>query len=852
MSQVLSTPLGRPVDLSDVFNATRAGLPAALHPGTALEAGYGEVAFWGLPFLLGGSSSSDPDVIHLTDNTVHVALDGSLANWLVFLHCVEDIKTNYLAGFADDSMDGNSVGDPVAEYTLVYADGSRHAQPIRRRFAIQQLRIGWGASAFEAVPHRPHTVDPTMMEAYAMGVTPRTGYGYGEVRHNSGRQSGREGENLWVYAMPNPYPGLPLDTLELTGRGEEAAVLGLSLVQTAQNPLRWEPRRKLRVSLPPGLEILETEDVLGLDMDMGMVISARPVLVYDPASWKPDPFDLQPAVSTEAIVVEYAAHPDARLYAATKDGCSLVADLAQVPDAESGLQVIEPASRPVKLRFRLRENGQPIAVRLHLHGAHGEYLPPRGGHRRVNGHWFEDNYGEFVNGANQYAYVHGDIEAELPLGPVYLEAVYGLEALPHREVLDIGPETEEVVVELDRVLRWREQGWVSADTHVHFLSPTTALLEGAAEGLNVVNLLASQWGEMFSNVTDFDGATTLGARDFGGDGEYLVRVGTENRMHVLGHVSLLGYSGEMIHPLCTGGPNESAIGDAQEVTMAQWSRRCIEQGGLVISPHGPNPQGERAADVVLGLVHGIEMMVMNPYSQQISRYGIADWYRFLNLGYHIPVVGGSDKMMASALLGGVRTYANLGAREFTYENWMDAVRDGDTFVTIGPLVDVAVEGQRPGTRVRLPASGGTVAVEWTVESVRVPIHRVEVIVGGRIVQLEDGNGGRALKGACSVQVTESTWIAVRVRGTYTEEPERIAAHSSAIMVTLEGLPHFNDEAAVSLLAQIEGTQAYLETIATRPDEQRFQAMRLVLEQAYNRLHQRMHARGIFHRHPHGK
>ena len=36
-----------------------------------------------------------------------------------------------------------------------------------------------------------------------------------------------------------------------------------------------------------------------------------------------------------------------------------------------------------------------------------------------------------------------------------------------------------------------------------------ALLEGRAEGVNVVNLLASQWGEMFSNVGDFDGKKEL-------------------------------------------------------------------------------------------------------------------------------------------------------------------------------------------------------------------------------------------------------------------------------------------------------------------------------------------------------
>ena len=32
---------------------------------------------------------------------------------------------------------------------------------------------------------------------------------------------------------------------------------------------------------------------------------------------------------------------------------------------------------------------------------------------------------------------------------------------------------------IERVLPWRERGWVTADTHVHFLSPGSALLEGA-------------------------------------------------------------------------------------------------------------------------------------------------------------------------------------------------------------------------------------------------------------------------------------------------------------------------------------------------------------------------------------
>ena len=61
---------------------------------------------------------------------------------------------------------------------------------------------------------------------------------------------------------------------------------------------------------------------------------------------------------------------------------------------------------------------------------------------------------------------------------------------------------------IDRWTDQRSQGWVTADTHVHFISPHTAWLEGQAEGVNVVNLLASQWGRLFTNVGDYTGSKT--------------------------------------------------------------------------------------------------------------------------------------------------------------------------------------------------------------------------------------------------------------------------------------------------------------------------------------------------------
>ena len=110
-----------------------------------------------------------------------------------------------------------------------------------------------------------------------------------------------------------------------------------------------------------------------------------------------------------------------------------------------------------------------------------------------------------------------------------------------------------------------------------------------------------------TSVGDFDGQTTWGAKETGGDGEYLVRVGTENRQHVLGHISLLGYRGSIIAPMTTGGPDESALGDPIEVLLTEWARQCKKQGGLVILPHFPFPRAEHPASIISGDVDALDL-----------------------------------------------------------------------------------------------------------------------------------------------------------------------------------------------------------------------------------------------------
>lgn len=840
-----------PINLNSAYNHDQQQLDKPLSLMSDQHPTYGHQSFRGIPFELG--IAGQPNVILLDDNPVTIDVENIKSTYLLFAHAVEDVTEDLppdLAELADNipgayAHKGNKLGQHVSDYELVYDDGTSIVLPILRRFAIQQTHTGWGASPFAAMPHSAAVIDELTTEAFALGHKPGTTYGGGETRHTSGRDSSNE--YIWLYALPNPHPDKSIAQIICTPKDERSVIYGITTTQVDTHPLRPATRQKLELTLPEDITLNAIHELDQVDIDLGYVISARAKLEYDSDQWFGSSSNVQPQRSKNKVVIEYAAHAIAKLYIQRPDASLLSYDLSDLQHNEEIVEIL-PSRRIIRIKVVEVGTNKPVAVRIHLHGQSGEYLPPRGNHRKVNPYWFEDNYGEFVNSLNQYAYIHGECEVEVPQGKVFVEITKGYEITPIRTSIDVTTDTDEFVFELDHVLNWRENGWVTADTHVHFLSPQTALLEGSAEGVHVVNLLASQWGEMFSNVSDFDGRTTIGAKEFGGDGDFLVRVGTENRMQVLGHISLLGYSGQMIHPLCSGGPSESALGDALDVTMADWAQSCIDQNGLVVLPHAPDPQCERVADVVLGLVHAIEMMTFNPYNAQITPYGLADWYRFLNLGYHIPVVGGSDKMSAASLLGGIRTYTQLNQREFTYNNWMDAVRAGNTFVTVGPLAELTVEGLAPGQQLDLPKGGGTINVTWRVESVRMPIERVEIVVGGLTVAESHTDNTLSAAGSGEIKVTKPTWVALRVRGSHNGTAGEIAAHTSAVQVKVDGQTPFSKPDAMRVLEQIEGAIAYIDTLAPRAEARQYKKLRATIESAHNRMHQRMHQQGIYHEH----
>jgi hypothetical protein len=338
------------------------------------------------------------------------------------------------------------------------------------------------------------------------------------------------------------------------------------------------------------------------------------------------------------------------------------------------------------------------------------------------------------------------------------------------------------------------------------------MTEQRGEDLNVVNLLQSQWGSLFTNVEDFRG------RVHESEGPFATYVSQENRQHLLGHLILWGLR-RPVNPWCSDGLNEAEMGGTLETNLSHWADECHAQGGTVVIPHLPQPNGERAALVATGRADALEMIVQRTDAHDA-------YYRYLNCGYRMPLVGGTDKMSGEVPVGLYRTYAYLGDEGFSYENWCGAVRAGRTFLSGGPIVELTVEGGNIGDVVAI-SGPGTVSIEAKAEGI-FPMHTLQLVQDGNVVaSTDDPAGSRRLTLETTIEVTDHTWFAARCGGEdyfggsgHLDAARRgCFAHTSPIYVACGGdWWRFDPDVARYMLTLTQGSMQYMEHLAPRHAE----------------------------------
>lgn len=760
----------------------------------------GENSWWGVPFLVGHGKK----VAILPKQGAHTAaLDvNEKARWVIIAHCsdLSHTQRSQYYGVVEP-------GQVLAEYAMHYADGTCVTVSVRRRFEISDYWFGWGQVPFGCWCHREHLPEHGCVPDWGMRQTHVKEGTYGLEAY------------WWLFPWENPHPEKKIVQLEFSATGRATlAIGGVTLGSDAAHPICRTPRQTVRVSVRGGVDEVDTS------VDRGVVLrntqTTPPPKEFTTSKvrgWGRDPDTPKPKGKR---IVEAVAHPDAQLLVSSGDVQGQVrwgdAIEKRVTTAGGRIQVGPSHTETQRVHIELvdTETGRATPARIHLCTPDGDYIPPVGHNRFVNEAWFEDVGSDLALGGMTYAYTDGTCQADLPVGEVLVEVVKGFEYTPVRKRLTIRPGTRNLRIPISRWTDQRSRGWLTGDTHVHFVSTETGRLEAQAEDVNVLNLLAAKWGELYTNVTDLTGGLSGVSND-----DVLVFVSTENRQHVMGHISLLGCKSP-VFPLSCGGADEAAIGEPMELMLADWAERCREAGGLVILPHFPSPYAEPPIDVILGKVDGAEIRSFSGVSE--VSYAHREYYRMLNCGARVAVVGGTDKMSNGMPIGGVRTYAYTGTNgELSYDAWANAIREGRTFTSSGPILDLQVEGRHVGDTLRLPPGGGNVEVIATAASA-MPFDRLEIVCGGEVVaSVETGRSGQKARIKTSVPIAHSSWIAARCYGrnrVWHCWPMGVEAHTSPVYIPCGREEYHSPKDATYLLSVVEGAEMYINRMASITNE----------------------------------
>ena len=408
-------------------------------------------------------------------------------------------------------------------------------------------------------------------------------------------------------------------------------------------------------------------------------------------------------------------------------------------------------------------DGQPAAVRMNVLDDSGHPVIPETGAVRSEGQ----------NG-RIFFYSNGEIELVAPAGNVTVSAVHGFETPELIKQVRVRPNsTTEVTINLEPVWNASENGWYSADNHFHLnyggtyrMSPDDILPDLKGEGIDLAYPLLANLHNRFLEQDLWGWSYTEGP---------IIHFGQEVRSHFLGHVELVGTK-ELFWPWVWG-PGYQLYGE-DDRTNSEALRHGRAQGGLggyvhpvaVKDPFTPEsvssiPIGF-VADAVLGEVDLIELGCL--WSDEIGTASL--WHEVLNLGIPMAASAGSDVMndyFRTMAIGAARVYVKPEG-EFNTSTFLQALKDGKSFVSNGPMLEFEAGGKGPGQVV--DRDNGTVDWKLNVHSA-LPFDSLEIFVNGVAVQTHEGNpraGSKSYKG--SVKVPPGGWISARVLGENTGWP----------------------------------------------------------------------------------
>jgi hypothetical protein len=451
----------------------------------------------------------------------------------------------------------------------------------------------------------------------------------------------------------------------------------------------------------------------------------------------------------------------------------------------------------VHIRVNDAATGKPTPCRVRFTDGEGNYYAPHGRSTRFPADYDLDHEigGNLYVGKKPHAYIDGSCEIGLPPGLVHVTITKGPEYETIDKSISLPPGKLALRFELKRLIDPARERWHAGAIAVSTMSPHDVLLEGAAEGLHVVDLLAYE--RETTTVVDYPNLIAFsGQRACLETSECLVAVNTLNGHFVLGGLALLNCH-RPIFPFRFG-CSRSGEPAPDDWSLAAWCDQCHRKRGLVIGLNvawwEKSNGGEGLADTILGKIDAVGL-------GELFVGSIKWWYTLLSLGLRAPVVAG----IPTRPLGQIsRTYARLqSGQECTYAHWIEAVRAGRTVVADGPFLTMIINGEDPGASIDLGGAGAVVKVRAEVMS-REDFHQLEIVRDGTVVMTQASRRDGLFHAEIDTElpVEHSGWLAARCTDKPYPDFQQVHAHTSPVYLRIDHRPPPVDPEAVRTVTEL--------------------------------------------------
>lgn len=458
---------------------------------------------------------------------------------------------------------------------------------------------------------------------------------------------------------------------------------------------------------------------------------------------------------------------------------------SDIRSIDSPVKIVPAAKLHVKLIDGDAE--APTAGRVWVEGGDGQMR--RAGSFAGNASFLEKPILELTTPAVTsipFFYAKDEIEIDVPPGNVSVTLERGFEHRLVTERVEVKPgEVCAVTLRSKRFYDAAAAGWVSGDTHIHWVTnawnvdlPLADLgLVQRAEDLRVANnltLLHRTRNDAFIKPSQ---APIGPLRDLS-DTNYHIEMAEEYRnQNLYGHLCLLNLQW-LVLPIGTG----PQIAGDDSVDFPLNKSAILEargQGGISIEAHGVGANHELPLNAIHGLTDSIDQLDPN------------DYYRLLDCGFQVPLTNGSDH--PARIVGCARAYVAIDGL-FDYEKWIDGIRRGQTFTTSGPLLFLTVDGRGPGSVIH-SADKEPRTVKLKAMS-RFPLGRVQILSNGQLIK-EVETEECELVIECLIPGDESRWVVARCSRNehWNALWHADVAHTSAIYIHREGRPVFRESSA---------------------------------------------------------